>query len=468
MRLKDVYRHTGLLYGVNLASSIVTFAIMILVTRWISKADMGSYGLFQAYFFVAAYATGLGVNQTLVKTIAERNTAPAQLHALLASVLGAIVLVCAVVGAALWYFEQYILAAVVLTLPAYHAFDFSLSYCRGHLWKVRESLILLGSSLATSAAIVVCTHYWPDWRGPVIGQVTSFYFIAAVVVALFFRMPVDAGRFARPQGEWLKRFAFTAGPIFATAALFSFGEVADRFMIEHFLGREVLAEYFLAMAFLNILDKPIGLLSRVLLSHFSQATHATDAGARHAAVGRLVQLNTLVFPVFALAVVVLLPHVLSQFFNKDYSRAFDILAVISAIMVIKAFEVVNSSLAIAKDEARSNLRSQIVSLVVYLPLALLLLKVAGIFGVAVAIALRWLTFTWYQFARLERAGVDTVSRTALAKALLAYLTALALYPEAPWLSLPAYVACGFALRLWSIDDFARLMPWLRTHLLPSK
>jgi len=468
MRLRDVYQHTGLLYGINLASSIVTFAIMILVTRWISKADMGSYGLFQAYFFVAAYATGLGVNQTLVKTIAERNASPAQVHALLASVLGVIGIVCMLAGAALWYFEQYILAAVVLTLPAYHAFDFSLSYCRGHLWKVRESLILLGSSLATSVAIVACTRYLPDWRGPVLGQVVSFYLIAAVVVALFFRLPAEAGRFARPQGEWVRRFALTAGPIFATAALFSFGEVADRFMIEHFLGREILAEYFLAMAFLNILDKPISLLSRVLLSHFSQVTHAVDPVARQAAIARLVQLNTFLFPVFALVVVLMLPHVLSEFFNKDYSRAFDILAVISAIMVVKAFEVVNSSLAIAKDEASSNLRSQIVSLAVYLPLALVLLQVAGIFGVAVAIALRWLTFTWYQFARLARAGVHTVSRTSLAKALLAYLVALALYPEAPYLSLPAYIACGFVLRLWSIDDFARLMPWLRTHLLPSK
>lgn len=459
MQLKEVFRYTGTLYAVNLLASAVTFVVVIFISREISKEAMGAYGLFQAYFLAGAYFSGMGVSPTLVKYVAAREVDIRQIHSVLLQYLGAIAVVLIGAGSALVYFGYEILGLVLMTLPAYHLFDFALSYARGHLWKKTESLLLLASSLGTSVFIVLLLHWFPDHHGPIYGQMLSYYVIAGVALIGFLRLPrvAEGSRFQRVQGGWIKGFCFTAAPIFVTAMLASFSEVVDRLLIERFLGLVVLAEYFIAMAFFNILDKPVSLLSRVLLSYFS----GTNDPAKHReSLIRLVKFNTFVFPVMGLALIAILPPILMRFMNKDYTAAFDILAIASIVMVVKSFEVINSVLNIAKDNPRANMYSQAISLVVYVPVALVLLKLFGIYGVAFAIVLRWVAFSLYQFMHMRNNAVATVSAYLLLRALVAYGLALACFHVAPWAMVPVYLLAGFALKLWSREDFMNL-PLLR-------
>lgn len=468
MKLKEVYRYTGTLYSVNLVASMVTFVVMILISRDISKEAMGAYGLFQAYFLLGAYFTGLGINQTIVKYVAERRVDPRCMHALLARVLGIMAGVFLVAGAVVWELGFEIPGLVLLTLPAYHALDFALSYARGRFWKKAESGMLLGSSLATSASVVIMLQFFHDHHGPIYGQILSYYLTGAVVLALFFRLPSfrNEGWFLplshHADPGWVRAFAVIAAPIFVTSALASVSEVADRFIIEHYLGLAVLGEYFIAMSFFNILDKPVGLLARVLLSYFSTHTAAGRGPQQDMeSMRQLLKFNLLVFPAFALIVITILPPILSQFLNKDYSNAFDILALISIIVVVKAFEVINSTLAIAKSSPTSNMYSQLISLAVYVPLAIVLLEIFGILGVAVGIVMRWVVFALYQFNHLRRAGVATVPIDLFVKALAAYSAALVFFPYQPWAMVPVYLLVGAALKLWRLHDFVRYVPRLR-------
>lgn len=464
MKLKDVYRYTGALYAANLFASGITFLVMIWLSREISKEALGAYGLFQAYFMLGAYATGLGVNQTLVKYVAERQVPLAEIHSFLATLIAGMSVLFIAAGAALIHFGQELLGLAVLMLPAYHIFDFSLSYVRGHWWKRAEAGILLASSLMTSIFILVLTPSFSDFHGPIYGQIASFYTLAAVLLAVFLYRLRGEARFAAIRGNWLRAFSLTAAPLFVTSALYSLSEVVDRFIIEHFLGLAVLAEYFIAMAFFQILDKPSGLLARVLLSYFSGTTATKDAGLHMHNVQRLIQFNTLLFPLFSLAVIAILPPVLAQFFNKDYSQAFDLFAIVSVVMVIKAFEVVNSMLAIAKDSPRTNMYSQIVSLAIYIPGAIVLLKTFGVIGVAAGIVVRWIIFSLYQFWHMKGSAVATVSASMFWRALLAYCAALAFFPYATWAMIPVYLAVGMALRLWEPRELWRQVAGLRQGL----
>lgn len=447
MKLKDVYRYTGTLYAVNLLASGLTFLVMIWLSRQISKEALGAYGLFQAYFMLGAYVTGLGVNQTTVKYIAERKIPLTEIHSLLATVLTAMVAAFVGGGLLLIHFGYELAGLAAIMLPAYHLFDFSLSYARGHLWKRAESGILLASSLGTSAFTLLLVPIFPDYHGPIFGQIVSSYCVALTLLAIFFYKQ-SRPCFTPVRNGWVKGFAVIAAPVFVTASLYSFSEVVDRFIVEHFLGLSVLAEYFIAMSFFNILDKPSGLLSRVLLSYFSSGSK-DDAATQLQSVQRLIRFNTLVFPVFSLAVITVLPPVLSHFLNKDYGNAFNILAIVSTVMVIKAFEVVNSMLAVARNRPSTNMYSHVFSLTVYIPLAIVLLKLFGIYGIALSIVLRWIVFSVYQFLHMRNSAIGTTSLSIFARAVAAYAAALALFPIAPWAMVLVYLAMGAVFRLWT-------------------
>ena len=45
MTLREIMRYAGTLYGANVAASIVTFGLTVLISRDMSRADLGIYGL---------------------------------------------------------------------------------------------------------------------------------------------------------------------------------------------------------------------------------------------------------------------------------------------------------------------------------------------------------------------------------------------------------------------------------------
>lgn len=456
MQLKEIYRYTGVLYGVNLVSSFITFLVMILITRAISKQDMGLYGMYQAYLLMCVYMSGFGVSSAIVKFVAQRHVPIEQIHTAVGRVLGLMLVVFLALGAILVANGKEILGLAILTLPAYHLLDFALSYSRGHFWRNAEWMILLGSSLTTSAMILVAMHWFPDHRGPIYGQLLGAYTTAAALAMVFFYSTRgQPRRFASIEGEWTKDFIKIALPVFIASALYAFNDVTERLIIEKYIGLEAVGEYVLAMALFNILDRPAGLLARVLLSYFSGNSAETDPKLHMAAVGRIIKINLLVLPTFALALITLLPVVLPWFLNKDYSRAFDILAIVSVIMVAKSFELVNSMLVIARNQPVMNIYAQLIAFSVFVPTAIGLVHVFGVFGVAGAVVLRWMVFATWQFWQMKRRLVLTLSERVFTRALAAYLIALSLFTKAPWSMVAVYLVVGTGLQLWTMQDFQK-------------
>ncbi|HET9122200.1 MAG TPA: oligosaccharide flippase family protein, partial [Acidiferrobacteraceae bacterium] len=387
MKLREIYGYTGVLYGANLLSSFVTFLVTILVTRHISRTEFGMYGVFQAYFLVFAYVFGLGISQATVKFVASGRLALAEVHTLLLWALGAIAVISSCGAAVLLAFGNRLAGLALLGVPAYQVYEVSLSYSRGKTKRDREALTLLGSSLLSSLATVLLLHRFPDVRGPVYGQLVGIYITAAVLVLGFL-----LGRrrtFARLEPAAVRAFMVIALPVYAAAALFAVAESFDRFVIRRYLGFRLVGEYVLALTFLNIVNKPIALLGRVLLSHFSRVESSAQPHPEDAGYCDIVRLNLFLLPVFALAVVGLLPPALKLLLTRDYTASFDIFAIISAVVVLKGSELVNSSLLIARRTPMTNVYTQLVALLVYVPVALILVHAFGLVGVAVAVVVRW-------------------------------------------------------------------------------
>lgn len=465
--LRDIYRYTGLLYATNLVASAVTFFVTVWITREISKEAVGTYALFQTYFFAAGYFSGLGFGHPVVKYIAERRIELRQLHTFLAGFLVLMTLVTVPAGLILKGTGHEVLGLALLTLPAYQVFNLALAYARGHQWRGGEASILFFGSIATSTFVLLLLRVFPNQYGPIYGQIASVYLSAVVLLTLFaWRHGGMRAAFARPRGGWWLGFVGLAVPVFVTASLSSTGEFLDRMFVEHYQGRAVLAEFYLAGSFFNILDKPVMFLARGLLPNFCKSAAAAGGRIDMDALSRILKLNLVILPVFSLLVVGLLPLVARTFFNKDYSAAFGILAVLSIVIVIKAFEVINSMLGIARNNAKNNMVSEAVGLFVYIPLAIVLVNTVGVLGVALAVVVRWLVMITVQFSRMAKSGIETVSRATLVRALAAYLSALALFLPAPWLMVPAYLAVGGLLKLWTPHDFSlvrRSLRWARAQ-----
>lgn len=459
MKIRELYNYAGTLYAVNLIASFITFVVMIVLSREVSKADMGAYGLFQAYFLLAVSASGgFSISRTVVKYVAERRVVLSQIHTLIALLLVAMLLLSLFVGSLLVAGGYELLGLAVLALPAYHLMDVALGYARGHLWKHVEWLILLGSSIATSVFILVLLHPFGDYRGAVYGQIASLYATAVTLLALFL-FQRRQGVFSAIEAAWVRGFGKVAVPLFVTSIIASVAETADRIIIERLLGLAVLGEYFLAMAFMNIVDRPVAMLSRVMLSYFSDHNRrATGPDSHTHLVTGIVKINLFMLPLFALTVVALLPWIMQHFLNKDYSNAFTIFAIVSIVSVIKAVEVVNSTLVVAKDNTMTNLYSQSVSLVVYLPVAIVLAHAFGLVGVAAAVVTRWGVYAGYQFIHMHRNGIATVSVWLLARAIVAYGIAVSLFHTAP-LAMPfVYLAVAGLLQLWSFNELSSAVP----------
>ena len=447
--LREIMRYAGTLYGANVAASVVTFGLTVLISRDLSRADLGIYGLFQAYFLFGAYASSFGLAPATVKWVASGAVDDGEFLTFMMLRLAGISGLLYVAAGVAYLLSFKVLAAALFALPAYQVFSVGLSAARARLWRRREALVLVFASLATSAWIFVLLLADHSYWAPILGQVLGAYStaLAMIAYALTRRLPR-----LRWPGAWRRAFWGTALPVFLGSSVFAIGELADRLVIRHILGLADLGIYVLALTLFNVLNKPVHMLSRVLLSHFSQADH----GAGHAQTLEIVRVNLAVLPLMGLAAAAVLPWFMPLVLNRNYTQAFPVFAVLTAVILVKAVELVQSSLAVARDSAMSNMRAQVVALALYALTVFFLTRAFGLIGVAWAVVLRWTVLTVVQRFDMKRRGIDVLPSHLLMRAAVAYLVALAFFPVAPWFMGIAYLGLGAMLRLWSVPRAWRL------------
>lgn len=447
--LKEIIRYAGTLYGANVAASVVTFGLTILISRDISRADLGVYGLFQAYFLFGAYASGFGLAPATVKWVASGAVDDGEFLTFILTRLAGVAFLLYAGALAAYFLRMPILAAALVALPPYQAFNIALSAARARLWRRREAALLVVASLTTSAWIFGFLFLSHTYWAPVAGQVLGAYTTALVVIAYGLRQ--KRLRLKWP-GAWRRAFWRTALPVFLGSSVFAIGELADRLVIGHVLGLPSLGIYVMALTLFNVLNKPVHMLSRVLLSHFSQL----NDGHGHAKAPEIVRLNLAVLPLMGLTAAAVIPWVIPQLLNRNFTLAFPVFAVLTVVILIKAVELVHSSLAVAQDSAGSNMRAQIAALLAYAAVVFVLAERFGLIGVAWAIVLRWTVLALVQRFDMRRRGVDALPASLLIRAAVAYLAALSFFTVAPWFMGIAYLIAGAALRLWAAPRSWRL------------
>lgn len=450
MTLREIIRYAGTLYGANILASVITLGMTILLGRDLSRTDLGLYGLFQVYFLFGSYATSAGLPSATVKWVAGRTIDDGEfLHFILVrlTIISVILYAAAAVAMRL---GDLILGAALAALPAFHVFNIALSAARARLKRRTEAGLLVAASLSTSLwMFIFLLHVQNQWAaigGQVIGAYTTALLV--LIVALRWNLP-------RPKwpGNWRAAFWRTARPVFLGSTVFAVGDLADRVLVQRMLGLKALGIYVMALMLFNVLNKPIHMLSRVLLSHFSQAAGgAPDAGAIDIA-----RVNLLVLPFMALTAAAVLPRLLPLVVHRNYAAAFPVLAVMTAVIVVKAFELVHSTLAVARDSAVSNLRAQCFALVTYGVLIVPLVREFGLLGVAWAVVLRWLSLAIFQRQDMLGRGVQVLPMGLLARAGTVYMAALALFSIAPWWMGITYLLGGTVARLWSIPQAVSLV-----------
>jgi len=440
--LREIVRYAGTLYGANVAASLVTFALTIVISRDISRADLGVYGLFQAYFLFGAYASGFGLAPATVKWVASGAADEGEFLVFIVMRLLGISALLYMGAAAAFVLHDRVLAAALVALPPYQMFSVGVSAARARLWRRREAALLVVASLATSVWIFSLLYIYPNYWAPIGGQVIGAYTTALVVLVYGLRQK-------RPRlkwpGAWRSAFWRTARPVFFGSSLFAIAELADRLIIKHVLGLPSLGVYVLAMTLFNVLNKPVHMLSRVLLSHFSQI----NDGVGHARAPEIVRLNLAVLPLMGLTAAAVLPWIMSHLLNRDFSQAFPVFAVLTVVILIKAVELVHSSLAVAQDSAGSNMRAQMAAILVYGVCVLFMVHTFGLLGMAWAIVLRWAVLALVQRFDMKRRGVDALPFGLFVRAGLSYLAGLSFFTIAPWSMGIVYLLSGAALRLWS-------------------
>jgi len=266
---RSLFRSTLVYTGASVLSNAVPFALLPLLTRWLSPTGYGLVAMFQVAVGVAGCLVGLSVHGAVARQYYERERVdfPRYVGNCLLILLGSGVLcglaawlardaisrVTGLPAQALWLVGAACLAQFVLQIAL------SIWQVEGRPW--RYGVFQIGSALANlGLSCLLVIGIGLGWQGRAIGQVAGVAAVATLALLLLWR---EGAVSWRPHGGYV-RHALSFGLPLVPHALGGYAMVAaDRVVVADRLGVDQ-AGLFLAGA-------QVALVVMVLLDAFNKA-----------------------------------------------------------------------------------------------------------------------------------------------------------------------------------------------------
>ncbi len=471
---RRIASYSASLYGVTLVSSAVSFAVTMVIARRISREALGLYGFYVTVYSLVGMLLVSGINQALAKMLGERKT-PEGRAAIVHFALGFSALLAAVCLPAAWLLHRGGAWAAGLGIAAVPFFVMNvLAACVYRSAFERKKEVLLRIAVSSINSIVtlglVFLAFEPE-RAPIIGDFVSMVLPAVVIGFLLARMyrwrPSASFRSVRsPAALEILRFSI---PLAVAGVAFVAYSNASSLLIRALVGLAALGEYYFALQLMLVLEKPMQILSSVVLAAFSQEPWITPEKHR-----RLVAFNLVLFPTIAAGVVFAAPLLLSladlvlggvggEPLTVKYARAPMFVALFALAVPARCIEFLVSTLAIARGRPDVNRNTHLVTTAVALPTLIALVWWLGVWGAAAMPLVYQTVFLTTQRRQLRTEMPDIVlpatRAAATATVLLAVVLAAGVFvPGAVWffpLAVLAYLGLGHAFGAF---DLRTLVP----------
>lgn len=463
---RKIATYSASLYGATLVSSALSFAVTMVIARRVPKEALGLYGFYVTLYSFAGILLSAGVNQALVKFLADPREDRRQITRL-------ILAASAAVAAATWPFALLtwmlgaspVWPAALAVIPFFLLTAFGNTVFRSEFAKWKEVTVVCGISVTNSVFTLGLAYASskPD-LAPITGDLLSYVIPGALVALVLARRAMGSPQTLRASRA-LPRLLSFALPLTLAGIAFICYQNAASVLIRAFVGLAALGDYFFAVQLMHLIDKPLQILARVVLAGFSASPNAGPEEHR-----RLLTFNMVSFPTLAAGVVFLCPVIMhaadlvlsaagagGEPLALRYSDAPFFVALFALAVPGRCVEFLVSSLAIAQGKPNVHRDTHVLTAMIALPILTGMVAIAGATGAAVMPLVYVATFLTIQARRFRAHAPEIVDRSSRAAIIGTALLALTLAPAAfgfgvLWMfpAVAAYVLGGHALGAWDL------------------
>lgn len=464
---RKIATYSASIYAVTVAASAVSFLVTMVIARRIPKEALGQYGFYVTVYSFVGMLLCSGLNQSLVKFLGDKKEDRRELDRLLLAVVALLAVVswpCAIVARAMHLTSTSwgLFALPFSILYLLGASRFRTDFAKTKEMALRISVSLLNSTLTLGFAFLGGNAV----MAPIRGDFLSMAIPGVVLIALFatgagLRHPrLLVSTLRGPTARRLFRFSI---PLAIAGAAFVTYSNAASLLIRGLIGLAALGEFYFAVQLMQILEKPMQILSNVILAAFAQ--DPTIAPDKHK---RLVTFNLAVFPLIAAGVAYGAPlmlavadHLMKRVGGDPLSVKYALAPLYVSLFALavpgRCVEFLVSTLAIARGWPQINRNTHVLTTSVALPILAGMVWYFGPWGAAAMPLVYETVFLSLQAWQLHRRMPEIIAHTTraalIATILLAAVLALGRLPGAIFfypLAALGYLAGGHFLGAWDL------------------
>ena len=468
--LKKVVAYSFSLYSAALFASLLRVLVKSYIAKDVGKEALGMYSYYMTLLLLGSAVLAFGLKRAVAKQVAaekeEQHFAP--LVAGVMALAAAASLVLGVLAVLLYGRIETVYLLALVSVGPMTLFELATATLRGQFDQRREVGALIIAVLVQAGCVVAASQLLHIEQAPVLGLTLAYGLLAVGVLFYFIRRFPYCWRPSNLAAEYrsagFRLLLALSAPIWISDILAIVGHQADQLIVQGRLGYGALAEYAAAFTFIGLMDQPMTVLSRVFLVTFAGG-HYHDPEPFYQASG----LNLALFSLLGFGVTMVAYPLTPLIFSPEFSLTPVLVLILSISSIFNSVEVMNSSLAIARDYPRANRDARLWTTVLYIPLAFWLVSRWGVIGAAWSSVFSWACYgvlqAFFLRVRLPAQALASLRQMLLGTGL--YMAALAVVwlSGSGWLILlvaPLYYGLGQLLKLWdvrlAVEIFRRLKP----------
>ncbi len=453
------------LYASTILAALVRVGLKSLIAKTIGKEGLGTYAYFVSLTTIGSSVLAFGLGRVLTKHVAadQRNGNHGRLVAAVMSGLVAIsILLTLIAGVGLPYLwaANPVYFFVLIALGPMVLFQMGRAVLRGYLDRNREAIAALAAGGVRLVLVSLTVLLMGTAISPVVGLLATYLLLAAgMLLYLGFRYPGQWSKWPHAiRDPEVRQLLALAVPLWMTDVMAIVGRQADRVIVQGKLGYSSLAEYSAAFTFINLLDQPLSVMSRMFLVTFASGFY--NSAEQYKVISAV---NLAFITCIGLLASILAVPLTPLLFTGEYKAVATLTAILSVAFVFKSVEMLNTAQTIVIDYPQANRNAKAWTVAAYLPTAYLLTRYFGIIGAAISYVFSAACYAFvhamFMKRRLPRHATCTLNKMVWGLVLYSVTLGVLLLLPNIYLGLmliPAYLAAGHLFHLWDMVEFGRL------------
>jgi O-antigen/teichoic acid export membrane protein len=391
MAVSATARNSAILFGGNIANTLLSMVAVIFVSRALGPADFGVLAVFNTLMLTLVGITDFGLGTTAIRLISKYLASDKQraiasmkvlvkLELLTGAVVGLVGLIFAKEIANLLGGQQMLMAVrfgfiagIFATAAAFYG-PFFVAYeqfvknlfvnLSGAVMRVGAVLLLMGAAALTLNNIIITYMLVP----------IAFFFIGLAFVPKDFMLPATR---KEQRAAFSEIFHFSKW-IFLSYVATSLAGRLDIFLLAHFQGSQSVGLYAAAQQLVQIMPMLVGAITTVLLPQVSRMTERVE----FVSFIKKTSLAALMLCIAMLPILIFAPAIIQLIFGSKFSGSLSAFVILFAAYLLPLFANPISLVIFAKN------RPQLLTFVNYgqltltIVLNLILIPIMGMNGAA--------------------------------------------------------------------------------------